>query len=64
MRREVGPSRGSTDAAGRWCSRLSRAATALYTEVLNLIVAIVLTPILNAIGGGQQDETVPADYRA
>jgi SSS family solute:Na+ symporter len=37
--------------------------TALYTVVLNLIVAIVLTPIFNAMGGKQYDETVPADYR-
>jgi SSS family solute:Na+ symporter len=38
--------------------------TALYTVVLNLIVAIVLTPVCNAMGGARIDETVPADYRA
>ena len=38
--------------------------TALYTVVLNLVVAIVLTPLFNAMGGKQIDETVTADYRA
>ncbi|HUC49461.1 MAG TPA: sodium:solute symporter [Xanthobacteraceae bacterium] len=36
--------------------------TALYTVVLNLIAAIVLTPVFNAIGGARIDETKPADY--
>jgi solute:Na+ symporter, SSS family len=36
--------------------------TALYTVVLNLIVAIILTPVFNAMGGAKVDETVPADY--
>jgi SSS family solute:Na+ symporter len=38
--------------------------TALYTVVLNLLVAIVLTPIFNAIGSGHADATVAADYHA
>jgi SSS family solute:Na+ symporter len=38
--------------------------TALYTVVLNLIIAIVLTPVLNAMGGARIDETVPSDYHA
>jgi len=37
---------------------------ALYTVVLNLIVAIVLTPLFNAMGGKPNDATVPADYHA
>ena len=37
---------------------------ALYTVVLNLIVAIVLTPLFNAMGGKPSDATVPADYHA
>jgi SSS family solute:Na+ symporter len=38
--------------------------TAFYTVVLNLVVAIVLTPICKAMGGKQIDETVASDYRA
>jgi SSS family solute:Na+ symporter len=38
--------------------------TALYTVVLNLIVAIVLTPVFNAIGSRHTDATVAADYHA
>jgi solute:Na+ symporter, SSS family len=40
--------------------------TALSTVVLNLIVAIVLTPVFNAFGKGAKpvDHTVPADYYA
>ena len=38
--------------------------TALYTVVLNLIVAIVLTPVFNAIGSRHADATVAADYHA
>jgi solute:Na+ symporter, SSS family len=37
---------------------------ALYTVILNLVIAIVLTPIFNAMGGKQVDETVAADYHA
>jgi hypothetical protein len=38
----------------------------LYTVILNLIVAIVLTPVLNAAGSQRAagDATVSADYRA
>ncbi len=38
--------------------------TALYTVILNLVVAIVLTPMFNAMGGKRVDETVAADYHA
>ncbi|HXX51080.1 MAG TPA: sodium:solute symporter [Xanthobacteraceae bacterium] len=38
--------------------------TALYTVVLNLIVAVVLTPVFSAMGGRQTDATVAADYHA
>jgi SSS family solute:Na+ symporter len=38
--------------------------TALYTVILNLIVAIVLTPVFNALAGRQSDATVAADYYA
>jgi len=34
--------------------------------ILNLFLVIVLTPVLNALGGGRKpvDETSPADYTA
>ena len=38
--------------------------TALYTVMLNLAVAIVLTPVFNALGAARRDETAPADYHA
>jgi len=38
--------------------------TALYTLVLNLLVAAALTPAFNALKGYGKDETVPADYHA
>jgi SSS family solute:Na+ symporter len=40
--------------------------TALYTVILNIVVAIVLTPILNALGAQRapSDETVASDYHA
>ncbi len=38
--------------------------TALYTVILNLGVTIVLTPVINALGGRQHDATVAADYYA
>jgi SSS family solute:Na+ symporter len=38
--------------------------TALYTVILNLVVAIVLTPVFNAMGGKRVDETVASDYSA
>jgi SSS family solute:Na+ symporter len=37
---------------------------ALYTVILNLVIVIVLTPIFNAMGGKQIDETAGADYHA
>ena len=40
--------------------------TAFYTVILNLVVAIVLTPVVNAMRthGAPADETVAADYHA
>ncbi len=36
--------------------------TAFYTVVLNLVIAVILTPIFNAMGGKTSDETVASDY--
>ncbi|HYC14256.1 MAG TPA: sodium:solute symporter, partial [Stellaceae bacterium] len=37
--------------------------TALYTVILNLAIAIVLTPVFRALrGAALTDATVPADY--
>src|ERR1700726_3118422 len=38
--------------------------TAFYTLILNLVVAIVLTMVFNAMGARKVDETVAADYHA
>jgi SSS family solute:Na+ symporter len=38
--------------------------TALYTLVLNILVAAALTPLFNALKGYGKDETMAADYRA
>jgi SSS family solute:Na+ symporter len=40
--------------------------TAFYTLLLNLVIAIVLTPILNRLGGAARavDDTVAGDYLA
>jgi SSS family solute:Na+ symporter len=40
--------------------------TALYTVILNLVVAAGLTPVLTAMSAKRKhfDETVPADYHA
>jgi solute:Na+ symporter, SSS family len=38
--------------------------SALYTVVLNIVVAIVLTPLFKAMSAAAPDETVAADYRA
>jgi solute:Na+ symporter, SSS family len=40
--------------------------TAVYTVVLNLAVAAVLTPVFNAMSSARApaDETVAADYHA
>jgi solute:Na+ symporter, SSS family len=38
--------------------------TALYTVILNLVIAIVLTPLFNAMSKTRADETSAADYRA
>jgi SSS family solute:Na+ symporter len=38
--------------------------TALYTVILNLVVAIVLTPVFNAMARKPSDDTVTADYFA
>jgi SSS family solute:Na+ symporter len=37
--------------------------SALYTVILNLVVAIVLTALFDAAGAKHSDETVAADYR-
>jgi SSS family solute:Na+ symporter len=37
--------------------------TAFYTLILNLVVAVVLTPVFNAMGARKVDETVAADYQ-
>jgi SSS family solute:Na+ symporter len=36
--------------------------TALYTLILNLLIAAVLTPLFNAIGKAAPDETLATDY--
>ncbi len=40
--------------------------TAVYTVMLNLVVAVVLTPVFNAMSSRRApaDETVAADYHA
>jgi len=40
--------------------------TALFTLILNIVVAMVLTPVFNAMNSRRApfDETVAADYRA
>ena len=40
--------------------------TAFYTVILNLVIAVVLTPIFNAMSKGSVrfDETVPSDYHS
>jgi SSS family solute:Na+ symporter len=40
--------------------------TAVYTVILNLAVALVLTPVFNGVGGKSAavDETAAADYYA
>ncbi len=38
--------------------------TAFYTVVLNLVIALILTPVFNAMGGKKADETVASDYYA
>jgi solute:Na+ symporter, SSS family len=38
--------------------------TALYTLILNLVIAIVLTPVLNALSAKPTDQTAAADYYA
>ena len=38
--------------------------TALYTVILNLLLAIVLTPVFNAMRKRPPDQTSPADYHA
>ena len=37
--------------------------TAFYTLILNLVVAVVLTLVFNAMGARKVDETVAADYQ-
>jgi SSS family solute:Na+ symporter len=37
---------------------------ALYSVVLNLVIAVVLTPVFNAVSRERSDQTVAADYHA
>ena len=37
---------------------------ALYTLILNLVIAILLTPVMNMLGSKSEDQTAPADYYA
>jgi solute:Na+ symporter, SSS family len=37
---------------------------ALYSVILNLVVAVVLTPVFNLIASKASDQTVAADYHA
>ena len=38
--------------------------TALYTLILNLFIAVALTPAMNSLGAKQEDKTAAADYYA
>ena len=38
--------------------------TAFYTLILNLLIAIVLTPLFKAMSAARADATVEADYRS
>ena len=38
--------------------------TALYTLILNLVIAILLTPIINMLSEKSADQTVATDYYA
>jgi SSS family solute:Na+ symporter len=38
--------------------------TALYTVIANFAVAIVLTPVFNAMAGTKRDQTAAVDYHA
>jgi SSS family solute:Na+ symporter len=38
--------------------------SALYAVILNLVLAAVLTPLLNLVSRGSADETLAAEYRA
>ncbi len=38
--------------------------TAFYTVIVNLVIAVVLTPVFNAMGSKRLDETVASDYAA
>jgi solute:Na+ symporter, SSS family len=37
--------------------------SALYSLVLNLVVAVVLTPLFNRVSKLPEDQTAPADYQ-
>jgi solute:Na+ symporter, SSS family len=37
---------------------------ALYAVIINLVLAVVLTLLLNPVGSGSADETIPAEYEA
>jgi uncharacterized membrane protein len=38
--------------------------SAFYTVILNLVIAVVLTPVFRSMSGAVADQTVAADYRA
>jgi SSS family solute:Na+ symporter len=38
--------------------------SALYSLVLNLVVAVVLTPLFNLVSKLPEDQTAPSDYQA
>jgi SSS family solute:Na+ symporter len=37
--------------------------SALYSVALNLVIAVVLTPLFNRVGKAAADQTEPADYQ-
>jgi hypothetical protein len=37
---------------------------ALYTLILNLVIVILVTPLMNTLGPKPQDQTAAADYYA
>ena len=37
---------------------------ALYALILNLVIVILVTPLMNALGAKPQDQTAAADYYA
>src|SRR5271169_3769360 len=52
---------GAVDPIGGWTFP---AYIALYALILNLVIAIVVTPLMNTLGAKPQDQTEAADYYA